>query len=83
MCSKNKTKDLNLSVLNMITGINEWKTLTTLYHANAKINLMEEKVIQINGRITINVDGSVKNIIYEKNIIFRILLHVVVKMENM
>ena len=44
---------------------------------------MEEKVIQINGRITINVDGSVKNIIYEKNIIFRILLHVVVKMENM
>ena len=83
MCSKNKTKDLNLSVLNMITGINEWKTLTSIYHANVKVNLMEEKVIQINGWITINVDGSVKNIIYEKNIIFRILLHVVVKMENM
>ena len=49
MCSKNKTKDLNLSVLNMITGINEWKTLTSIYHANVKVNLMEEKVIQING----------------------------------
>ena len=83
MCCKNKTKDLNLSVLNMITGINEWKTLTSLYHTNMKVNLMEEKVIQINGRMTINVDGSVKSIIYEKNIIFRILLHVVVKMENM
>ena len=43
---------------------------------------MEENVIQINGRITINVDVSVKNIIYVKKIIFGILLHVVVKMKN-
>ena len=28
MCSKQKTKDLNLNVFNMITGINESKTLT-------------------------------------------------------
>ena len=28
VCSPNKTEDLNLSVFNMITGINEWKTLT-------------------------------------------------------
>ena len=43
---------------------------------------MEENVIQINGGITINVDASVKNIIYLKKIIFGILLHVIVKMEN-
>ena len=43
---------------------------------------MEENVIQINGGITINVDVSVKNNIYVKNIIFGVLLHVVVKMEN-
>ena len=27
-CVPNKTEDLNLSMFNMITGINEWKTLT-------------------------------------------------------
>ena len=43
---------------------------------------MEENVIQINGGITINVDVSVKNNIYVKNIIFGVLLHVVVKMGN-
>ena len=43
---------------------------------------MEENVIQINGGITINVDASVKNIIYLKKIIFGILLHVIMKMEN-
>ena len=43
---------------------------------------MEENVIQINGGIMINVDASVKNVMYVKKIMFRILLHVVVKMEN-
>ena len=43
---------------------------------------MEENVIQINGGITINVDKSVKIIIYVKKIIFGILLHVVAKMIN-
>ena len=43
---------------------------------------MEENVIQINNGIMINVDVSVKNIMYVKKIIFGILLHVVVKMEN-
>ena len=42
---------------------------------------MEENVIQVNGEITINVDVSVKNVIYVKKIIFRILLHVVVTMQ--
>ena len=43
---------------------------------------MEENVIQINVGITINVDVSVKNVMYVKNIMFGILLHVIVKMEN-
>ena len=42
---------------------------------------MEGTVIQINDGITINVDVSVKNIIYLKNIRFGILLYVVAKME--
>ena len=45
------------------------------------VNLMEENVIQINGGITINVNVSVKNVMYVRKIIFGILLHVVVKME--
>ena len=35
------------------------------------------------GGITINVDVRGKNVMYVKKIIFEILLHVVVKMENM
>ena len=40
---------------------------------------MEENIIQIKSGITINVDTSVKNIIYVKKIILGILLHVAVK----
>ena len=36
----------------------------------------------MNGGITINVDVSVKQVMYVKKIIFRIQVHVVVKMEN-
>ena len=43
---------------------------------------MEENVIQINGGITINVDVSVKNVMYMKKIIFGIIVHVVAKMEK-
>ena len=43
---------------------------------------MEANVTQINSGIMINVDVSLKNIMYVKKIIFGILLHVVVKMEN-
>ena len=51
-------------------------------HLNANVNLMEENVNQINGGIMMNVDVSVKNVMYLKKIMFGILLHVVVKMEN-
>ena len=48
-------------MLNIITGINEMKTLTK--HISCKY-LMEENVIQIIGGII--VDVSVKNIMYVK-----------------
>ena len=53
-----------------------------MYHMNANVNLIEQNVIQINVRMTINVNMSVKNIVYVKKIMFGILLHAIVKMEN-
>ena len=49
---------------------------------NVNVDLLKGIVIQINGKIMINVDVSVKNVIYVKKIMFRILLHAVVKIEN-
>ena len=49
----------------------------SLYHANLNVNLLEENVTQINGGLMVNVDVSVKNIVYVKKI-----LHVVAQMEN-
>ena len=66
----------------MIPCINESKTLTNQFHANVNVNLMKQNVSQINFGITINVDVSVKNIMYVKKNMFGILLHVIVKMEN-
>ena len=43
---------------------------------------MEENVIQISGRRMVNGDAGVKKFIYVKKIMFGILLHVIVKMEN-
>ena len=43
---------------------------------------MEENVIRIKSEIMINVDVSVKNSTYVKNIIFETLLHVTAKIEN-
>ena len=53
-----------------------------IYDKNVNADLMEQNVIQINGGVTINDGGSVKSIIYVKKIMFGILLHVTVKMEN-
>ena len=75
-----KAEDLNLSKLNIITGINGSKILTK--DVNVNVNLMKQNVIQINGGITTNVDVSVKQFIYVKKIMFSILLYVIVKMEN-
>ena len=51
-------------------------------HVNGNVDLMKEYVTQINDGKTINVDANVKNIMYLIKIMFGILLHVTVKMEN-
>ena len=53
-----------------------------MYNVNVNVNLMEKNVYQINGGITINVDVSLKNIIYVKKTIFGILLLALMKMKN-
>ena len=82
VCVPNKTEDLNLSVFSMITRINESKTLTKHISCECKCKFDGKNVIETHGGITINVDMSVKNIMCVKKIIFAILLHVVVRMEN-
>ena len=52
----------------MITEINESKILTKHISTNVNVNLMKQNVSEINGRITINVNVSVKNIIYVKRL---------------
>ena len=49
---------------------------------NVNVDLMKGDVVQINGGIMINVDVSVKKLMYVKKIVFVILLHVIAKMEN-
>ena len=52
----------------------------SIYHANVNGNFLIENAIQNKSGITINIDVSVKNIVYVKKIMFGIQLHVVVKM---
>ena len=60
VCIQKKIEDLNLSVFNTITRINESKTLTKHISCKCKCKFNVKHVIQINGGITINVDVSVK-----------------------
>ena len=53
-----------------------------IYQANVNVDLMKENVTQINGGITIDVDVSVRNVLYVKKIMFGILLHAAMKMET-
>ena len=46
------------------------------------MNFLVENAIKIKSAIMVNVDVSVKNVMYVKKIIFGILLHIVVKIIN-
>ena len=75
VCVPNKTEDLNLSVFNMITGINESKALKNIYHVNVNVNLMEKKC---NSNQWWNNDKcrcECKKVMYVKKVMFGILLH--------
>lgn len=56
VCISNKTEDLNLRVFNMVTEINESKTLTKYGLCKCKLNLMMENVIPMKSGRTINVE---------------------------
>ena len=61
---------------------NQWIENHSIFQANVNVNLMKQNVIQINGGIIINVNVSVKLFMHVKKIKFGILVHVIVKMEN-
>ena len=54
----------------------------SIYYANVNVKFMERVVTQINRGITINVDVSVKNETHVIKIMFGILPHLTIKMEN-
>ena len=66
----------------MITGINESKALTKHRSCKCKCRFDGRKCNSDQWWNNDNVDVSVKNVMYVKKIMFGILLHVIVKMEN-
>ena len=82
VCVPNKTEDLNLSLFNMITGINYSKTSRKHISCKSKCKFDGKNVTRIKIGITTNVgvSGKVqKTVLCVKKIIFGILLHVAVK----
>ena len=82
VCVPNKTKDLNISVFNMITGINESKTLTKHISCECKCKFYETKCKSTQWWNNDKCRCECKNITSVKKIMFGILVHVIVKMEN-
>ena len=64
----------------MITAINGSKTLTK--HISCEVKCRFENLIEINGGIMIDLNVSVKNVMYVKNIILGMLVLVIAKMKN-
>ena len=77
------TKDLNLSVFNMIAGINELKVLTKHISCECECSFDGRKCNSNQWWNNDKCSVNVKNVIYEEKNIFGILLHVgFAKMEN-
>ena len=83
ICVPNKTEDLNLSVFNMITGINESKTLTKHISCECKCKFEETKC-KSNQWWDNNKCQCVckKHHICEKDYVWNLATFVAVKMEN-
>ena len=81
VCVPNKTGDLILSVLIMITGINEIKTLTKHVSCKCKCKFDGRKCKSNQKWNNDKCWSSVKSV-YVKKIIFGMLLHVFAKMIN-
>ena len=69
---------MNLSMFNMIKGINEQKTLTKHISYKRKCKFDGRKC----NSNQINVDVFVEEVIYVKKITFEILLHVTVNIQQ-
>ena len=70
LCVTNKTKDLKIHVFQMITGKIESKVLTKDISCEFKYRFDGKNVIQIKCGTMINVNLSIKNVIYVEKIIF-------------
>ena len=66
----------------MIIRIDESKRLTKHVSFKCKCRFDGKNATQIKSGIAINIDVSVKNVMYVKKIILGILLLVIAKMEN-
>ena len=70
-------------MFNIITDINQSKILTKHISCESKCKFDGKNITQVNAGITINLNVIVKNIMHvKKKMILGILLHVVVKIEN-
>ena len=76
VCVPNKTEDLNLSVFNMITGINE-STLTKHVSSKCKCKFDSRKCHSNQKWSNNKCWCECKNIIFVRKIIFGILLHII------
>ena len=86
LCNKvwvpNKTEDLNLGVLSMITGVNESKTLAKHLPCQCKSRFDGRKCGTDQWWNNDKCLCESKNVMYVMEIMFGILLHVIVKMQN-
>ena len=85
LCNKvwvpNKTEDLNLGVLSMITGVNESKTLAKHLPCQCKSRFDGTKCGTDQWWNNDKCLCESKNVMYVMKIMFGILLHVIVKMQ--
>ena len=58
------------------------KNKQSKYYTNVNVGLMVKNVTRIDARITVTVEVSVTNVMHVEKVKFRILLQVIVKMEN-
>ena len=79
----NKTEDSNLSMLNIITGIDESRKLTNHVSCQCKCKFDGRRYNLNYWQNNENANVSVKNIMYVQKIMLSILLHVLVKNENL
>ena len=82
VCVPNEKDNLNISMFNMITRINESKTLTRHISCECKCKFDGRKCSSNQWWNNNNIDANAKNIIYVEKIIFGILLLEVSKMVN-